>query len=241
MVKQFCQVSNDAPVDAITRLHARTYRDNLVASGAAPGTIETYISYLRTIFETAIREDLIKERVNPFKSLKIDKLVAPEEAREPIPRDTCLEILRQSLTDGLDEADWFAAVMITTGMRPIEAYKAKQSTEHGVPHWAIPRVKKSAPRVVPIHPLLLGLEPVPFTVRPEQLRRAFINRHRPYNNYQCRHSWNDEAARLAMPPELRLRAMGHSVGKLVGRNSVYGSAAVFLPEIKKWIDRMWAE
>ena len=56
-----------------------------------------------------------------------------------------------------------------------------------------------------MHPLLLDKEPIKFTVRAEQLRGRFNKRCKPDVAYSCRHSFNDEARRVKMDLELRLR------------------------------------
>jgi integrase len=243
VVGHFAVVAGDTPLHMLTRAQARQYRDSLVKAGTAPGTIETYISYLRTVYENAIREQLIEDRINPFSALKIERSKFAEEERNPIPREKCLAILKETLTHGFDQSDWFAAAMLTTGARPGGLFKAKLTLGAEVPHWAIPREKTSPPRVVPVHPLLLAAlkdrEPPKFTVRPEQLRRAFIERYKPYVAYQCRHSFNDEARRVGMPLELRLRIMGHSARKLIGENARYGSIEAVLADAPQWVEKMW--
>jgi integrase len=239
VVEQFMLMTGDVPMEAITRGQARQYRDSLVATGAMPGTITTYLSYLGTAFKTALDEALIDDRTNPFASLKVQRDKAPEEDREPIPRAACLALLKQSLEHGYDQADWFTAVMLTTGMRPIEAYGAKLVADAPIPYWAVPRAKKSPPRKVPVHPLLIGKQPVKFTVRPEQLRRHFIDRHKPFTAYQCRHSWKDEAVKAGTPMEMRMQLMGHSRRKAIGDQGVYGSSGVDLEEAAKWVEKMW--
>ena len=92
-----------------------------------------------------------------------------------------------------------------------------------------------------MHPLLLDKEPVKFTVRAEQLRGRFNKRYKPDVAYSCRHSFNDEARRVEMDLELRLRLMGHSVKRAIGTNSRYGSPDVLLPAAKKLVGRMWRE
>jgi integrase len=242
VVEQFGVIANDTPLHLLTRSQARRYRDSLVAAGTAPGTIETYISYLRTIFENAMREELIPERANPFSALKIERNKTAEEEREPIPREKCLEILKTSLAHGFDQSDWFAAALLTTGARPGGLFRAKLEL-NGAPHWQIPREKKSPPRIVPLHPMLIaaldGKEPPRFTVRVEQLRKQFIERWKPYVAYSCRHSFNDEARRINMPLELRLRLMGQSARRLIGENARYGSVEAVLQEAPQWISKMW--
>ncbi len=240
VVKQFDVLTGGTPLARVTRLQARKYRDALVSSGTAPGSIQTYISYLRSVFNMAIKEEMLDDKkANPFVELLVERDKAEVEDRAPIPRTACLEVLQQALADGYDQADWFAAVLLTTGMRPIEAYKAKMVVDAPVPYWDVPRAKKSPPRHVPIHPMLIGKKPVPFTVRAEQLRRAFIERYKPYTGYQCRHSWKDEAVKINMPMELRLRLMGHSLKRAIGVNSTYGGAMVDLEQAKPWVDAMW--
>lgn len=243
VVEQFSQLTGNAPMNTVTRVQARQYRDSLVAAGAAPGTIETYVSYLRTVFGNAIREGLIADRVNPFSALKIERTKIDVEERVPIPRATCLQVLQETLRPGFDQSDWFAAAMLTTGARPGGLYKARLVLDGKTPHWAIPREKKSPPRVVPVHPRLLEAlkdgAPPRFTVRVEQLRRSFIERYKPYVAYQCRHSFNDEARRVDMPLELRLRIMGHSARKFLGENARYGSIEAVLHDAPRWISSMW--
>ncbi len=240
IVKQFSTIVPESiDISLITRLQARRYRDSLIAGGAAPGSISTYISYLRTIFNTAMSEELINDKSNPFAEIKVEKDKSQMEEREPIPRDICIDILSQSLKDGFDQADWFAAILLTTGMRPIEAFGAKLVRSSDVTYWDVPRAKTSPPRQIPVHPLLLDKTPVPFTVRPEQLRRMFIERHKPYTGYQCRHSWKDEADKLDMPLELNMRLMGHSTKKAIGVHVVYGKSSIDMGKAKPWIDRMW--
>jgi len=243
VVKQFATLVGDTPLDAITRVQARKYADSLVAAGTAPGTISTYLSYLRIVFTSAINEQLIDDRVNPFAALRVHNDKAPEEDRLPIPRDTCITILREALAHGFDQSDWFAAAMLTTGARPGGLYKAKLVLTDKVPYWQIPREKKSPPRAVPVHPMLLkalaGREPPKYTIRVEQLRRQFIERHEPYTAYQCRHSFNDEARRVDMPLELRLRLMGHSARKVIGENARYGSIEAVLEGAPEWVEKMW--
>jgi len=84
-----------------------------------------------------------------------------------------------------------------------------------------------------VHPLLLDREPIKFTVRAEQLRGRFNKRYKPDVAYSCRHSFNDEARRVEMDMELRLRLMGHSVKRAIGTNAQYGSPDVLLPAAKK--------
>ena len=243
VVKQFAALAGDTAMPLITRLQARQYRDGLAAAGTAPGTIETYLSYLRTVFENAIREGLISDRANPFSALKVEKTKFAEEERRPIPRDKCMAILIETLAHGFDQADWFAAAMLTTGARPGGLYRAKLVLDAEVPHWAIPREKLSPPRVVPVHPLLLealkNREPPTYTVRAEQVRKSFNDRQKPYTAYQCRHSFNDEARRIQMPMELRLRIMGHSARKVIGENARYGSIEAVLLDAPQWIEKMW--
>jgi hypothetical protein len=241
VVEQFMLMTGDVPMEAITRGQARQYRDSLVATGAMPGTITTYLSYLGTAFKTALDEALIDDRTNPFAALKVQRNKMKEEDREPIPRDVCLNILKQVLAEGYDQADWFAAIMLTTGSRPGGAYKAKLVRNAAIPYWDIPREKLSPPRRVPVHPLLLDKEPRKFTVRVEQIRRHFIDRYKPYVSYQCRHSWKDEAVRVGAPLEIRLRLMGQSVRKAVGAHGIYGSSKVDLEQAAMWIEKMWAE
>jgi integrase len=243
VVEQFRAVANDTPLHLLTRSQARRYRDSLAAAGTAPGTIETYLSYLRTIFENAMREELVPERSNPFAALKIERTKAAEEERLPIPRAQCLEILKTSLAHGFDQSDWFAAALLTTGARPGGLFRAKLDLHGKTPHWQIPREKKSPPRIVPLHPMLItaldGTEPPKFTVRVEQLRKQFIERWKPHVAYSCRHSFNDEARRISMPLELRLRLMGQSARRLIGENARYGSIEAVLQDAPQWIGKMW--
>jgi len=243
VVEQFSASVGDAPMASVTRSQARRYRDSLVAAGTAPGSIATYLAYLRTVFEHAIKEELIAERVNPFAALKVERDKAAEEDRLPIPREVCMAILKESLAPGFDQSDWFAAAMLTAGGRPGGVFKAKLVLDAKVPYWQIPREKKSPPRAVPVHPLLLraldGREPPRYTVRAEQVRRHFIDRHKPYTAYQCRHSFNDEARRVDMPLELRLRLMGQSARKVIGENARYGSLEAVLSSAPEWIEKMW--
>jgi len=243
VVKQFTTLIDGAPLDAITRLQARQYRDGLVAAGSAPGTIETYLAHLRTIFAHALTEGLIPERTNPFTAIRVERDKAPEDERLPIPRDNCLAILRESLAKGFDQSDWFAAALLTTGGRPGGIYKARLVLNAKVPYWQIPREKRSPPRAVPVHPLLLtaldGNEPPRWTIRVQQLRRQFIERQKPYNSYQCRHAFNDEARRVDMPLELRLRLMGQSARRVIGENARYGSIDAVLEAAPEWIAKMW--
>jgi hypothetical protein len=57
--------------------------------------------------------------------------------------------------------------------------------------------------------------------------------------YQCRHSWNDEARRVDIPLELRLRLMGQSARKVIGENARYGSLEAVLAAAPPWIEKMW--
>ena len=92
-----------------------------------------------------------------------------------------------------------------------------------------------------MHPLLLDKEPLKFNVRAEQLRGRFNKRYKPDVAYSSRHSFNDEARRVEMDLEVRLRLMGHSVKRAIGTNARYGSSEVLLPAAKKWVDKMWRE
>jgi hypothetical protein len=125
--------------------------------------------------------------------------------------------------------------------RSLEAYGAKLVADAPIPYWAVPRAKKSPPRKVPVHPLLIGKEPRKFTVRPEQLRRHFIERHKPFTAYQCRHSWKDEAVKAGTPMEMRMQLMGHSRRRAIGDQGVYGSSGVDLEEGARGIKAMWTE
>jgi hypothetical protein len=239
VVGQFVAMVGDTPLDTVTRDQARRYRDALVKAGTAPGSIETYIAYLRAVYDTAIAEGLIEDRVNPFSKLKIERDRTKEEAREPIPRTDCLGILAQSLADGFDQSDWFAAVLLTSGVRPAAAFRAKLVLNAQVPYWEVPREKLSRPRRIPVHPRLIGKTPARYTIRVEQLRRNFIERHEPYVPYACRHSWKDEAVRVGMPLELRAKIMGHSLRRDIGAHAIYGSSQADLEEARKWLVKMW--
>lgn len=238
---QFTDLCGDIPLDQITRQQARRYRDALLKSAMQPNSVVTYLGYLRTVYDHAVREGLIDQRVNPFASLTVPGLKSLEEAVEPIPRAHCLDILATALEPGYDKVDWWSAILLTTGMRPVEAYNAKMVLDAPVPYWDVPRAKKSPRRHIPIHPRLIGKEALPYNVRAEQMRRAFIERHAPYNNYQCRHSFKDEAMRVDMPLELRQKLMGHSGVKTFGAHAIYGSPLADLEAASKYIKQMWVK
>ena len=56
---------------------------------------------------------------------------------------------------------------------------------------------------------------------------------------QCQHSWKDEALRIDMQMEIRMRLMGHSLRRAIGAQARYGSSKGDLAKAKEWVDQMW--
>ena len=67
-IKTFCQTNSIAYVDEFTRQHADEFRQLLINTGAAPKTINSYLSRLRAVFTEQVNRDVIVR--NPASHLK---------------------------------------------------------------------------------------------------------------------------------------------------------------------------
>ena len=73
-LKSYCQLNSISYVDEFTRQHADEFKQLLINTGAAPKTINSYLSRLRAVFtEQVNRDNLIKNPASHLKNLPLQR------------------------------------------------------------------------------------------------------------------------------------------------------------------------
>jgi len=138
----------DTPLESIKAKDVASYRDWLVASGKAPGTVNRYLANLKTLFKMAQEEWEVVDMVPRIKLLKEAEHRLRFFSEQEL--ETVLEHLREAGKDDL--ADLYE-VLVDTGMRLGEALgltSANVDLEQGVITLYGDQVKSGKVRAIPM-------------------------------------------------------------------------------------------
>jgi len=120
----------DMPMKAVTRKHAREYRDSRLATGVAPSTVAREIGVIRAIFEKAIRE-LSLGIPNEFSSIEIPGANRNQKDRIPFTKSEISLLVKQSIAAN-DELRRIVLVLAFTGARLAEVVGLRKADFHEV-------------------------------------------------------------------------------------------------------------
>ncbi len=82
-------VESGRALDRITRKEARDVRDHMLRDlDMAPNTVRRYIADIRSMLNLGLRENDMREAINPFNGLTIKIEEAAQDERMPFPEDT---------------------------------------------------------------------------------------------------------------------------------------------------------
>lgn len=80
------RLGSSSPIASVTKADARGYKDELLASGSKPATVNKHLNLLKALWSWANRNDYVTGD-NPFAGLGVRLDVAAIEQRKPFPRD----------------------------------------------------------------------------------------------------------------------------------------------------------
>jgi len=171
-IKRLREYFGDIRPSDVTPKHASEFKDKMLASGAAPATINKGRGILAAIFNTAKKNHKIAS--NPFEGM--EKLKVPEREEESPYTIAELQTIFYSpvFKDGYrpvqgkgEAAFWLPLIGLFTGCRLNEGaqlYVEDVRADDGIPYFMIRpdsqtgrTVKDNKKRRVPIHPMLIDM------------------------------------------------------------------------------------
>lgn len=171
--RRFVEINGDLPVTAITRAHAREFKDTLLRSELAKSTVTKQIAALRSVLGWAAENGYIEH--NPAAGMRLRDAKAPRERRLPYDHVDLKLIFSSGVYTAGERPDagageaafWLPLIALSMGCRLEEIGQAAASDvkfENGVRYLHIhdrdgeTSVKTSSSRRrVPLHPELVRL------------------------------------------------------------------------------------